>query len=222
MDAKCVQPFRLSAEQNAWAVCRKLELERTRLNTTKGAIQPNICQTQPLHPQWHLCQFMDLRWNLWYFPVGFLKRQLKPRVMSECRLIYKSLSTDDFVSNETVKDIAEKGASNNKKQNITGLLVLSGNQFLQVLEGPTPEVNALFRKISGDERHTQVHLLHYELIQYRQFEDWSMRLVDLWDIPGSVREFVRSKYRCVEDIIQIPSDAMGVHALLLDARALSR
>ncbi|MEQ9823517.1 MAG: BLUF domain-containing protein [Puniceicoccaceae bacterium] len=142
--------------------------------------------------------------------------------MSECRLIYKSLSTDDFVSNETVKDIAEKGAANNKQQNITGLLVLSGNQFLQVLEGPTPEVNALFRKISGDERHTQVHLLHYELIQHRQFEDWSMRLVDLWDIPGSVREFIRSKYRCVEDIIQIPTDAMVVHALLLDARALSR
>jgi hypothetical protein len=142
--------------------------------------------------------------------------------MSECRLIYRSVSTDEFVSNETVREIAEKGATNNRKQNITGLLVLTGREFLQVLEGPVVEVNALYQKICLDPRHNQVVLIKYELIRSRQFEDWSMRLVDLWDIPGTTREFLKSKYLTVDEVIQIPCDAMAVQSLLLDAKALSR
>ena len=142
--------------------------------------------------------------------------------MNECRLIYKSVSAGDFVSNETVREISETGAENNRKLNISGLLILSGNQFLQVLEGPVQEVNDLFQKICRDERHTRIHLLSYELIRLRQFDTWSMRLVDLWDIEGNTRHFLKHKYPCIEDSIFIPEDPLIAYALLLDAKALSR
>ncbi len=149
------------------------------------------------------------------------KSQNEKGVMNECRLIYKSVSKDEFVSNETVESISQKGAINNSKKGISGLLILTGNHFLQVLEGPETAVNELFQKICLDDRHQQIKLINYDLITQRQFEVWSMRLVDLWDISGDTRDFLKTKYPCKDDIIEIPDDPMAVHALLLDAKAMS-
>ena len=149
------------------------------------------------------------------------KSQNEKGVMNECRLIYKSVSKDVFVSNETVESISQKGAINNSKKEISGLLILTGNHFLQVLEGPEASVNELFQKICLDDRHHQIKLINYDLITQRQFEVWSMRLVDLWDISGDTRDFLKTKYPCKDDIIEIPEDPMAVHALLLDAKAMS-
>ena len=101
----------------------------------------------------------------------------------ECRLIYKSIPNEDFVSNETVRDIVEKGAVKNSERGITGLLILTGHEFLQVLEGPTRQVNELYLTISRDERHKEVELISFEQINKRFFQTWNMRLVDLWDLP---------------------------------------
>ena len=134
------------------------------------------------------------------------------------RLIYKSIATAEVVSNETLRELESQAAAANAENGITGLLVLSGNRFVQVLEGPAEVLTALFGRIMQDKRHHQVTLISFQPVVERCFEDWTMRLVDLFDLPGEKRALMQSKYRHDQDDILLPTDVHEVHAFLLDAR----
>jgi hypothetical protein len=140
--------------------------------------------------------------------------------MKRSRLIYASTATADVVSNETLNDLADKAAKANTERHITGLLILSGNRFLQVLEGPHRHVNALYRNIVRDPRHHDVELVSFEPVDTAYFDDWSMRLVDLYDLPRQPRDYLAAKYRHKDGNILIPERLHEVYALLLDAKAL--
>ena len=140
--------------------------------------------------------------------------------MKACRLIYRSVATAEVVSNETIRDLAERAARANGERGITGLLVLTGNVFVQVLEGPGKAVNELFCRIVGDKRHRQVELVSYEALAEPCFSEWSMRLVDLYDLPKAARDFMALKYRHKEGRVQLPEEPREIFSLLLDARAL--
>jgi hypothetical protein len=140
--------------------------------------------------------------------------------MKRSRLIYTSTATAEVVSNETLRDLAGKAASANAERHITGLLILSGRRFLQVLEGPDRHVNALFRNIVRDPRHRDVELVSFEPMDTAYFEDWDMRLVDLYDLPREPRDYLAAKYRHKDGNILIPDRLHEVYALLLDAKAL--
>ncbi len=134
------------------------------------------------------------------------------------RLIYKSIATAEVVSNETLRQIESQAAAANAEKGITGLLVLSGNVFVQVLEGSAEEVTALFGRIMQDKRHHRVTLVSFQAVVERCFEDWTMRLVDLFDLPGEKRALMQSKYSQDKDDIVLPTEVHEVHAFLLDAR----
>jgi hypothetical protein len=142
--------------------------------------------------------------------------------MPDCRLVYKSETSWDLLSNEILRDLALKAETNNSSQSISGLLILSGETFLQVLEGPSDLVNPLYHKILKDERHHDVTLISYEQIATRCFDDWSMRVVELDDLPMASRENLWSKYDTDDGSVTIPEDAPKALALLFDARALCR
>lgn len=142
--------------------------------------------------------------------------------MPACRLVYKSDTSWDLLSNEILRDLAIKAEANNRSQSITGLLLLSGETFLQVLEGPSDAVNSLYGKIQKDDRHHAITLISYEQIASRSFEDWSMRVVDLDDLPMPSREILWSKYDADDGSLIIPEDSLKALALLFDARALCR
>lgn len=139
--------------------------------------------------------------------------------MKRCRLIYKSIATAEIVSNDTLRDLTEKAAKANAEHRITGLLLLSGNRFLQVLEGPYREVNRLFGNIVRDARHHDIELIAFEPLESAYFPDWTMRLVDLYDLPLAPREYLAAKYTNRDGVIAIPDQLHEVYALLLDARA---
>jgi len=76
--------------------------------------------------------------------------------------------------------------SQNKKQHITGALLLSDETFVQVLEGDEPAVRALYSHIAEDPRHDSVALLESGTVDERVFSRWSMAQVgegDEADIP---------------------------------------
>lgn len=137
-----------------------------------------------------------------------------------CRLIYRSQSTVEIFSNEELADLAATSGKNNEKAGITGMLILSGTQFLQVLEGPSAEVNAVFQRIQGDARHELVELISFEPMDVAYFPDWGMRELDLQNLVGPQREVFLSKYELVEGCVQIPNRLHLVYALLLDARSI--
>ncbi len=140
--------------------------------------------------------------------------------MKRSRLIYTSTATAEVVSNETLNDLADRAAKANAERHITGLLILSGNRFLQVLEGPHRHVHALSRNIVRDPRHHDVELISFEPVDTPYFDDWSMRLVDLYDLPRQPRDYLAAKYRHKDGNILIPDRLHEVYALLLDAKAL--
>ncbi|MDQ8187360.1 BLUF domain-containing protein [Pelagicoccus sp. SDUM812002] len=138
--------------------------------------------------------------------------------MSNCRLIYRSTAEEETLSNEELAKLQYSSVSNNNALGISGILVLSGDQFLQVLEGNSTRVNELYLKIAQDPRHHSIQLISFESITERYFSDWGMRLIDLYDLPLQPRKFLMQKYPSVDDAICIPTQLNLVYALLLDAK----
>lgn len=138
--------------------------------------------------------------------------------MKLSRLIYKSIATAEVISNRTLREIEEKASAANAKNHITGLLVLTGNVFLQVLEGSARDVTALFGNIIADKRHRAVELVTFQPIAGRCFDEWSMRTVDLYDLPGDKRALMAAKYGGKDGVITVPDDEYLIHAFLLDAK----
>lgn len=138
-----------------------------------------------------------------------------------CRLIYKSQTSWDLLSNEVLLKLAETSADSNAEREITGLLILSAESFLQVLEGPAGEVNDLYLRIARDERHGKLRLLRFESITERSFKEWAMHVVDLDDLPMPQRQLLSAKYPVKDGSIEIPDDDRLALALLLDARQLT-
>lgn len=140
--------------------------------------------------------------------------------MSLCRLIYRSVANADVVSNPMLRDLERKASAANSDNDITGLLVLAGNTFVQALEGDSKRVTALFTRIAGDRRHRDVELVSHSAVARRSFDGWGMRLVDLYDLPGDKRAFMVAKYGKTDDQLQPPEDAQMLLSWLFDARFL--
>ena len=74
--------------------------------------------------------------------------------------------------------ILAQSRKNNPALGITGLLCVSENLFIQVIEGGRDEVCDLFNAIVRDDRHANVRILTYEEISERRFGSWTMGHVD--------------------------------------------
>lgn len=83
-------------------------------------------------------------------------------------------------------DILAQSRRNNPKQGITGLLCVSNDVFIQLLEGGRDEVCELYNAIVRDARHEHVRLLAYDEISQRQFGNWTMGQVNLSKVNPSV------------------------------------
>lgn len=147
-------------------------------------------------------------------PAGF------PAGAPGCRLIYRSVCADACLPNEDLRQLITRSAEHNRAAGITGLLLLSGDRFLQVLEGPSAPVNQLFGRIMRDPRHHEIELIAYEQIGPTYFDDWAMHLVDLFDLSRAPREYLARKYQVENGVVQIPERLHEVYGLLLDAKAL--
>ena len=67
--------------------------------------------------------------------------------------------------------------SNNKRNDITGALLLSDEVFVQTLEGEEALVRRLYRRIQHDSRHDEVELLEAGDVEGRVFARWAMAKV---------------------------------------------
>jgi hypothetical protein len=74
-------------------------------------------------------------------------------------------------------ELFSQARSNNKKQDVTGALLIDGDRFVQVLEGDETTVRGLYARIAADTRHDQVELLDEQAVPERVFSRWSMAKV---------------------------------------------
>jgi DNA-binding response OmpR family regulator len=62
----------------------------------------------------------------------------------------------------------------NEQLGLSGMLLMAGTDFFQVLEGPRHVVDATFARIESDPRHKRVTKIVRESIPHRFFKDWTM------------------------------------------------
>ncbi len=93
--------------------------------------------------------------------------------MALLRLIYVSAAIREL-SDEELDAILDSSVRRNKPEGITGMLLYSKGNFMQVLEGDAAVVDATYERIRKDSRHTQLFLLTREPIAARDFSRWSM------------------------------------------------
>lgn len=105
------------------------------------------------------------------------------------RIVYLSTANAPLAKAE-LTNLLRVSRSNNRKQDITGMLLYQDGHFIQILEGPEQAVRDLYeRHISRDPRHHDLILLAEEETSERMFDQWSMGFRDLNDpdvhaLPG--------------------------------------
>ncbi len=88
-------------------------------------------------------------------------------------LIYVSSAVNKFAESELF-GLLNLARSENKKTDITGVLLYNDGNFLQVIEGEKNNIEDLFKKIEKDPRHKGIIKIFEDQINKRRFGDWSM------------------------------------------------
>ncbi|GAB4244327.1 MAG: hypothetical protein Tsb0034_22480 [Ekhidna sp.] len=78
------------------------------------------------------------------------------------------------ITRELLDEVTSVSVENNKKKNVTGMLLGLENKFIQYLEGDEEEVKSLFETIRKDARHHDVYQWVSGFAESRVFSEWSM------------------------------------------------
>lgn len=93
-------------------------------------------------------------------------------------LLYRSQAVG-LLTAAQLTELLEQSRTWNKAHGLTGLLCYGNDgHFVQVLEGPAPEVHDLYAKTQQDKRHRNVQLLSDRATKNRWFTDWQMAFVE--------------------------------------------
>ena len=101
------------------------------------------------------------------------------------RCIVYCSHADDLWSDTDLANLVELARAKNSQHGITGLITYRHRQFVQILEGPEPAVEALFSTIKRDVRHHNLRLLLRRNVTSRAFADWSMASFDERDAAAT-------------------------------------
>jgi Sensors of blue-light using FAD len=94
------------------------------------------------------------------------------------RLMYRSrIRIPRQVRKGQLGDVFSVARSNNKKQDISGALLVTDDWFVQILEGDEAPVRELFAHIERDVRHDSVVVLESGQVDERVFSRWAMAKV---------------------------------------------
>jgi Sensors of blue-light using FAD len=78
------------------------------------------------------------------------------------------------MSERELIDLLEQARSRNLCQNITGMLMYTRREFVQILEGSEEDVREVFASIEKDDRHTSVDVFYSGTMETRAFGNWTM------------------------------------------------
>ncbi|MFM8341750.1 MAG: BLUF domain-containing protein [Methylomonas sp.] len=95
------------------------------------------------------------------------------------RLTYIS-KVNAVLTEDEILEIGRISSLNNRKIDVTGVLISAGEYFFQILEGEQSVVDQLLEKIDRDPRHSDITVLTAEYDwEERLFSDWNMKTVTI-------------------------------------------
>ena len=92
------------------------------------------------------------------------------------QVIYISQATLPLAKRE-LEELVATASCNNKRMGVTGALLYIETSFIQVLEGAEETIASLLATIESDPRHKNMRILSDRLVDFRNFEEWSMGYV---------------------------------------------
>ncbi len=90
------------------------------------------------------------------------------------RLVYVSNAKPRITDDELNQILLSSRIRNFFTHDVTGMLMLAGGSFCQILEGTHENVTGVFERIKGDTRHSNVRMLELAEITERSFPNWTM------------------------------------------------
>ncbi|WP_417476142.1 BLUF domain-containing protein [Maricaulis sp.] len=107
-----------------------------------------------------------------------------------------------------LRDILDAGLRNNPAHGLTGVLLVDGPHFVQVLEGRRSPLYRTLKRIENNPHHGDLVLTGYSEVSERMFGDWSV--------------FVRTPPDGLAGTPWIPNPQLATHGQLVDiARRVS-
>ena len=100
------------------------------------------------------------------------------------QLIYVSTATRDL-SEQDLLELLEQSRERNKRQQVTGLLLYAGHNFIQLLEGDAADVDDIYQSILEDDRNRENLVIWRKVVEERVFPDWAMGFRRVTRFDGS-------------------------------------
>ena len=94
--------------------------------------------------------------------------------MTSLRSITYVSTATRAMSTQDLDTLLSAARATNRIYEITGVLLFSGTQFMQCLEGPADAVEKTYARILGSSQHKDVRVIVDESIEKRVFGDWLM------------------------------------------------
>jgi hypothetical protein len=111
------------------------------------------------------------------------------------QIVYTSTAAESFSATD-LKKLLSGARKRNKALGVSGMLVFHGGTFLQALEGEKRAVNEIFARITSDQRHGDIAVLHRGPgIDQRVFGDGSMGFADFTGAADILKGFIRLSER---------------------------
>jgi len=94
------------------------------------------------------------------------------------QIVYVSAVRQSYTTPAALELLGESLARRNKAEAVSGVLLFRAGTFFEVLEGPEQVINRIFELIRTDEQHGHIRVLVRRYIHKREFENWSMSVID--------------------------------------------
>jgi hypothetical protein len=135
------------------------------------------------------------------------------------RLLYKSRSVQPL-NWAIVRSITSVSEKRNEGCGVTGVLLASRTHFLQAIEGNFEDVNAVFRRIARDQRHKELSMIAFSVIDARLFGGWGMRGVGAFDFNLQIETELKQKYGEEDGGIRFPFEEWQALAMINDIKMI--
>ncbi len=104
--------------------------------------------------------------------------ELLPEEKEFLTLVYVS-QAEHPMDRDALNEILQKSRINNKKLDITGVLLYENGSFFQLIEGKEKPIRALYKKICNDKRHKHIAKVIEIKSHEKNFSQWSMGHADI-------------------------------------------
>lgn len=133
------------------------------------------------------------------------------------RLVYRSRSTLHPENTAELDKIFKKSLANNRRDSLSGCLAHPDGQFVQVIEGESQKVESLMRRLSDDNRHTDITVLGRWMNPSKLFAGWTMVRPDLTPLHQQALKIINERgtgSQIVAILLLMAEQSAGFYTLL--------